>query len=101
MYICTMKRQTDIVSIFPKHLFWDMDYSKLHLKNDKDIIIPRAMYATTSDTFEQDIQRLENLYTPSEIVKYIKNTKELISNEVCTLVAKRYNVPVFARFKQI
>lgn len=96
-----MKRQTDITTIFPKYLFWDMDYSKLHLKKDKDIIIPRAMYATTSETFDEDIQRLENLYTSSEIVTFLKNTKELISNEVCALVSKRYNIPVFARFKQV
>lgn len=94
-----MKHPIDIASIFPKYLFWDMDYSKLHPERDKDIIIPRAMYATTSETFEQDIQTLENLYAPSEIIKYLKNTKELISNEVCTLIAKRYDIPVFARFR--
>lgn len=59
------------------------------------------MYATTSETFEKDIQKLESLYSKAMIVKYLKNTKELISNEVCALVAKRYNVPVFARFKQV
>lgn len=78
-----------------------MDHSKLSLSRDKDIIIPRAMYATTSETFEKDIQKLESLYSKAMIVKYLKNTKELISNEVCALVAKRYNVPVFARFKQV
>ena len=40
-----------------------MDYTKLNLNKDKDIIIPRAMYATTADSFEKDIQKLEKLYS--------------------------------------
>ena len=40
-----MNLDNKIATIFPKHLFWDMDYSKLNLKTDLDSIIPRAMYA--------------------------------------------------------
>lgn len=47
-----MNKSVNIASIFPKHLFWDMDYNKLNLSRDKEIIIPRALYATTPDTFE-------------------------------------------------
>ncbi len=93
-----MKQKANIATIFPKHLFWDMDYDKLNLDRDKAIIIPRAMYATTADTFEQDIKRLEQLYTPAVIIKYLKNTKENISNRVCISVAKRYNVKPFLRY---
>ncbi|TRX30446.1 hypothetical protein FNW52_20095 [Flavobacterium sp. ZT3R18] len=93
-----MKQKINIANIFPKHLFWDMDYSRLDLKRDKAIIIPRALYATTPDTFEADIQLLENLYSPEDIVKYLKETKENISNKVCLSVAKRYNVAPFQRF---
>lgn len=78
-----------------------MDHSKLNLSRDKDIIIPRALFATTPETFETDIQKLESLYSAKDIVKYLKTTKERISNEVCAMVAKRYNVPTFARFKQV
>lgn len=77
-----------------------MDYTKLNLLEDKDIIIPRALYATTPATFEEDITTLEKFYSKSQILKYLKITKERISNEVCVLVAKRYDKPVFARFKQ-
>jgi hypothetical protein len=42
-----MKTNFDITKIFSKNLFWDMDYSKLNLKIDIDIIILRAIYATT------------------------------------------------------
>ena len=91
-----MKQQVNIATIFPKHLFWDMDYDKLNLEKDKAIIIPRAMYATTPDTFEQDINRLEQLYTPRVIIKYLKNTKENISNKVCILCMVCYLIIVFS-----
>ena len=94
-----MNLDSNIVTIFPKHLFWDMDYSKLNLKTDLDSIIPRAMYATTKDTFDQDIEKLEQFYTKEQIIEHLKSTKELISNQVCVLVSKRYNVEQFFRFK--
>jgi hypothetical protein len=78
-----------------------MDHSKLNLSRDKDIIIPRSLFATTPETFETDILKLEEFYSKNTILKYLKTTKERISNEVCAMVAKRYNVPTFARFKQI
>lgn len=78
-----------------------MDHSKLNLSRDKDIIIPRALFATNEETFAKDISILEQFYSKNIILKYLKTTKERISNEVCAMVAKRYNVPTFARFKQI
>ena len=96
-----MKQSINIATIFPKHLFWDMDHSKLNLSSDKDIIIPRALFATTPETFATDILKLEQYYSQTIILKYLKTTKERINNEVCAMVAKRYNVPTFARFKQI
>lgn len=94
-----MKKAINIASIFPKHLFWDMDHSKLHLKQDIDIIIPRAMLATTPDTFDVDIEKLELYYSKEDILYHLQNTKERISNKVCELVAIRYGVEKFARFK--
>ena len=54
-----MNKQVDISTIFPKHLFWDIDYSKLNIDKYKDILIPRALYATIPETFEKDIQILD------------------------------------------
>ena len=93
-----MNKSVNIASIFPKYLFWDMDHSKLNVSADRDIIIPRALYATTADTFEEDIVKLEQLYSKPQIVKYLKITKELISNKICLLVAERYKVKPFVRF---
>lgn len=93
-----MRTQINIAKKFPKHLFWDMDASRLSVKKDKAIIIPRALFATTQVSFEIDIQRLEELYSRKEIINILKNTKERISNEVCVLVTKRYNTKPFLRY---
>ncbi len=98
-YICIVRIVKTIKQLYPKHLFWDMDYSKLSFSKDKHIIIPRALYATTPESFLDDIIKLEEIYSSDEIVSCLKNTKELISNKVCELVAQRYNIPVFYRYK--
>lgn len=93
-----MSRTINISAIFPAHLFWDVDASKLNVKQDKDIIIPRALFATTESTFETDIRRLEALYSHKQIVRGLENTRERISNQVCALVAERYHIASFSRF---
>lgn len=95
-----MDAHIKISSVFPKYLFWDMNYESLDPQRDKDIIIPRALYMTNKNTFDRDIQKLETIYTASQIISQLKSTKELISNEVCELVAMRYSVPVFHRFSK-
>ena len=93
-----MSKAINISTIFPAHLFWDMDASKLNVNADKDIIIPRALFATTETSFESDIIRLEKLYSRKQIVHELKNTRERISNRVCHLVAERYHIASFSRF---
>lgn len=93
-----MKEKIDISKVFPKHAFWDMDSSKLSLKRDKDIIIPRALYATNEKSFPRDIKILENYYSKSEIVDILKHTRENISNLVCELVCERYHIKPFYRY---
>jgi len=94
-----LKETVNISKKFPKHLFWDMNYSKLSLKEDKTIIIPRALLATTKDTFKKDITNLEKLYSREDILKVLQNTKERISNTLCLLVSKRYKITPFYRYK--
>ncbi|RDC55660.1 hypothetical protein DU508_15415 [Pedobacter chinensis] len=93
-----MKRSINISNIFPNYLFWDMDMNKLDFKKDKDIIIPRALFATNSDTFDEDILRLEKIYDKLDIIKELKSTKEKISNQVCSMIAERYHIPSFSRY---
>jgi len=99
MYIFVkMKSEDNIANIFPKDLFWDVNPSKLDRQEDKDLIIPRVLYATTESTFPKDISRLERLYDRAEIVEELKATKERISNKVCTMVAQRYHIKQFSRY---
>lgn len=94
-----MSKTFSIKDVYPKHLFWDMEYEKLSFKRDKAIVIPRALYATSPDSFLADIKKLEKIYSRTEILDTLRNTKELISNKVCELVANRYQVPTFYRYK--
>jgi hypothetical protein len=98
-YICEVRIVKKIEQFYPKHLFWDMDYSKLSFSKDKTIIIPRALYATTPETFLSDVEKLEEIYTSAEIVTCLQNTKERISNKVCEMISQRYDIPVFYRYK--
>ena len=93
-----MKSVDNIATIFQKELFWDVNLSQLDIQEDKDLIIPRALYAATVDTFTEDISRLERLYKRTEIVDELKSTKERISNKVCTMVAQRYHIKHFSRY---
>ena len=93
-----MEKAINIAKRFPKYLFWDMDASRLSVKRDKAIIIPRALFATTASSFEKDIRKLEKLYSEKEIVSVLKVTKEHISNEVCILVARHYHTEDFFRY---
>jgi site-specific recombinase XerD len=70
----------------------------LDARRDMDLIIPRALFATTPNTFDDDIRKLEDIYTQTEIATVLKATKEHISNKVCELVAHRYHISVFQRF---
>lgn len=93
-----MRAHPDISSIFPEYLFWDSDMSKLDLELDQEFIIPRALYMTNARSFDANISQLEQYYSISQIVTALKSTKENISNEVCKMVAQRYQIPAFKRF---
>jgi hypothetical protein len=87
-----------ISSIFPKHLFWDVKIEQLDAERDQDLIVPRALFMTNEKSFIQDIEKLELIYSSTEIIDTLKTTKERISNKVCEMVAYRYHVPVFHRY---
>ena len=93
-----MKTKVNIANVAQKKVFWDMDMNQLSAKEDKEIIIPRMLLATTEKTFGKDIASIEKVYTPNEIYAVLKNTKERISNQVCRWVAARYNKPIFLRY---
>jgi hypothetical protein len=77
-----------------------MDSSKLKVDIDAAIIVPRALFFSTIDTFEKDIDKLEQLYSEEEILTILTETTEAVSNEVCELIANRYSAPLFHRFSR-
>lgn len=93
-----MNQAVNISAIFPKHLFWDVRLELLDPDKDQSLIIPRALYMTNESTFNDDITKLETVYSREEIVENLKSTKERISNRVCEMVAKRYHIPLFYRY---
>ena len=99
LYLYNMNTNVQIATLFTPFLFWDMDIEKLDANTDKDIIIPRALFATSKDSFLVDILKLESIYSKNEIISQLKITKERISNEVCEMISKRYSIETFHRFK--
>ncbi|SDE84151.1 hypothetical protein SAMN05216464_1109 [Mucilaginibacter pineti] len=93
-----MKKRVDLSQIFPKYVFWDADPSRLDVERDLGLIIPRALFVTDETNFEMNIQKLENLYSKETILSTLQYTRENISNKVCELVAKRYQVEPFYRW---
>lgn len=95
-----MNKAINIQSVFPKHLFWDVKLEQLDADKDQGLIIPRALYMTNEKSFDDDIARLEIIYSSDEIIKNLKSTKERISNRVCEMVALRYHIPLFHRYSR-
>lgn len=93
-----MATTINIANTFPKQAFWDMDTNQLSIKKDKDIIIPRVLMSTNAATFSKDIALVETVYNTNEIYSVLKDTKERISNNICRMVANRYNKPTFLRY---
>ena len=81
-------------------MFWDVKLEQLDADKDQGLIIPRALYMTNEQSFDDDIARLETIYSSDEIVKNLKSTRERISNRVCEMVALRYHIPPFHRYSR-
>ena len=75
-----------------------MDVAALDASQDKDVIIPRALFATTAETFDRDIRVLESIYPKIEIYRELGKTKERVSDKVCKLVSQRYKRKTISRF---
>jgi len=58
-------------------LFRDVDLNALDLKKYKSLIIPGALFATTAETFDQDILRLESIYSHRQILAELKAQKSV------------------------
>ena len=75
-----------------------MDVAALDARQDRDIIIPRALFATTAETFDHDIRVLESIYPKVEIYRELGKTKERVSDKICKMVSRRYRRKTISRF---
>jgi hypothetical protein len=71
---------------------------QLDAERDQNLIVPRALFMTDEQSYIHDIEKLELIYTNTEIIDTLKTTKERISNKVCEMVAHRYHIPIFRRY---
>lgn len=94
-----MSKQVNILEIAPKVAFWDVDIDSLDIDKDRAFIIPRTLSVTQIEVFTEAISKLESVYSPSDILNELHKTLEPVSNEMCDLVAKRYDTSSFKRFK--
>ncbi|SJZ84334.1 DUF6922 domain-containing protein [Sediminibacterium ginsengisoli] len=93
-----MNKAIRITDCFPRQMFWDVRMDQLDAWRDQAFIIPRALLFCNDRTFTENIERLEKIYSQSDIIRNLQTTKVRVSNQVCEWVARRYSIPVFHRF---
>jgi hypothetical protein len=80
-------------------------YITTNIKKYEDLIVSYKIEGKSTELFSIERENLmeteEILYNEliDYIIKYLKSTKERITNTVCEMVAERYNVEAFYRFK--
>lgn len=82
----------------PSVFFWDIDINLISVEEDYGVIISRVLMFTNEEYFENNISILENSYGKAKIINVIKNTKERISDDICTLAAIKYNTVINSKF---
>lgn len=70
---------------------------QMDLVEDRDIIIPRALFFESE--FEKHVEILEKIYKEEEILSVLMKTRESISNSVFSKISRRYNSKPFKRFQ--
>lgn len=95
-----MKNVTNILEKIPNYFFWDLDVAKLDIQRDKNVIISRILMFSDYSSYSDNILFLESLYTQDEIKRVIIASTERISDEICSLTSKRYNLHISSKFNK-
>lgn len=82
----------------PSVFFWDIDINMISIENDYGVIISRVLMFTNEEFFENNISVLEDSYGKTKVINVIKNTKERISDDICTLASIKYNTVINSKF---
>jgi hypothetical protein len=81
-------KNSNISSIFPKHLFWDVDMDNVFLDEDADFIIGRVLSKSSKS---EDLSLLESIYEKGEI-KFYAIQHDIFGNERIEFLCKRYDL---------
>ncbi|MHC5352760.1 DUF6922 domain-containing protein [Myroides sp. LJL115] len=81
----------------PKVFFWDVDIDFLDLKRDYFFIISRILSFTTAEVLSNNIEIIKTQFDMQIIQEVLKNTHELISNEIYKLMAELYDIPNYSK----
>ncbi len=95
-----MKKTVNILEKMPNYIFWDLDVTKLNIQRDSDVIISRILMFSDFSNYSDNILLLESLYTEETIKRTIIASTDRISDEICSLTSKRYNLPIKSKFNK-
>lgn len=95
-----MKKTVNILEKIPNYVFWDLDVTKLNIQKDSDVVISRILMFSDFSNYSDNILFLESLYTEETIKSVIIASTERISDEICSLISKRYNLPIKSKFNK-
>ena len=83
-------KRIDLKNHFPGPVFWDVDPNLLDIKNDKDFIIERVLSRNMGNPLY--LEKLEDLYSKKEIIKYALSSNQIRGNNAIRLIAQRYGL---------
>ncbi|WP_394799684.1 DUF6922 domain-containing protein [Flavobacterium amniphilum] len=95
-----MKKTVNILEKIPNYVFWDLDMNKLNIQEDYDVIISRILMFSDLSNITENLLFLENIYTKEIIKKVAISSTERISDEICSVTSKRYNISIKSKFNK-
>ena len=93
LFNISFSKEKNLVNFFPGPVFWDIDPSKLDVKNDKAFIIERVL---SQNMGNQDyFKKLDELYSRKEIIRLAKKSNQIRGNNSIRAIAEYYNIDPF------
>ena len=81
----------------PRVFFWDVDIDSIDLERDYFFVISRILSFTTSEVLSNNIEIIKTLFDMQIIQEVLKNTNELISNDIYRLMSELYDMPNYSK----
>lgn len=78
------------INHFNKSYFWDCEPKEIKLRSHIILIIERVL--SQSLDLENDLIKLENLYSKSKIKKIAISSKQIFGNERIEKISNKYNL---------